>query len=463
MTTVAEQTPTLLPAQPRPQTPKALIAVLVVVVLIATAVLGYGATQLRAAVARERSSLRNARAVEAAAERTLRGVHTQTDSANDIRKTTEANDQLRIAERDAAQTALVKIEQSIALINIDLANTKAAQNQVALYSAPRDACVQGVRTATTALRHGNSTTVVTALKAADAACSAALAAVTGARYPYDFPDPSVIEVGSRYYAYSTNSGVGNIQVLVSTDLERWTIVGDALAGLPTWAAPGATWAPAVFARGTTFVAYYTTREIATGRQCISVAVANAPVGPFVDHSTAPFVCDTGGSIDPSPFVDEAGVPWLHWKSEAIPAAPTILWARRLRDDGLAFVGAPAMLLSPGQHWEHGVVEGPSMVRINGHDYLFYSGGFWTTAGYAQGVASCDGPAGPCRRILTGPVLASAGRVAGPGGGGAFTTANGDVWLAFHAFTEPNVGYPNSRTLHLATVRVVSGIPVVTQQ
>jgi hypothetical protein len=87
----------------------------------------------------------------------------------------------------------------------------------------------------------------------------------------------------------------------------------------------------------------------------------------------------------------------------------------------------------------------------------------TTAGYAEGVASCDGPAGPCHRVLPDPVLASAGRLAGPGGGAAFTTPTGDVWLAFHAFTQPDIGYPNSRTLHLASVRLVDGIPVVTPQ
>lgn len=467
MTVLAERAYALLPERPRPRTPRSLIAALVVVVLVTAGILGHEAARLRSAVARERSSLRTARSVEAAAQRTLRGVNDETDAADATRDATEGSDRLRLAERNAAQATLVKIEQSIAQINLDLANTRAAQNRVAQYSAPRDACVRGVRAATTALQGGDAAAAIAALKFADAACSAALAAVTGARFPYDFPDPSVIEVDSRFYAYSTNSGAGNIQVLVSDNLVRWNIVGDALAGLPAWASPGATWAPAVLARRAGavvyYVAYYTTRELASGRQCISVAIATAPIGPFVDFSTAPLVCQAGGSIDPSPFVDEEGVPWLHWKSESTASDPPTLWAQRLSDNGLTFIGVAAPMLVPGQQWERGVVEGPSMVRIKGHDYLFYSGGFWTTAGYAEGVASCDGPAGPCRRILSRPVLESAGPVAGPGGGGAFTTTNGDVGLAFHAFTQPDVGYPNSRTLHFATVRIVNGVPVVTPQ
>jgi hypothetical protein len=58
------------------------------------------------------------------------------------------------------------------------------------------------------------------------------------------------------------------------------------------------------------------------------------------------------------------------------------------------------------------------------------------------------------------VLASQNRLAGPGGGTAFTTTNGKVQLAFAAFTQPDVGYPNSRTLHFASVQLVAGVPVV---
>ena len=464
MTAVAERMQVLMPPRPpRRRRFQPVIAGLVVVLLAAAGLLGNQAVRMRAAVDRERESLRNARAVEAAAASALRGVRGATKAADELRAATMASDKQRNVERVQAHAALVRIQQGLGLTKQDLAKAKAAQNQVAQYSAPRDACVRGVRNATTALQRGDSAAAIAALADADAACATALAAVTGARYPYDFPDPSVIEFGGRYYAYSTNSGVGNVQVLVSSDLEKWSIVGDALAALPAWAAPGATWAPAVMVRGPLVLAYYTTRDRVSGLQCISVAAATSPTGPFIDGSAAPLVCQAGGSIDPSPFVDENGAAWLHWKSEAIPAAPTMIWSQPLRDDGLKLAGLPAPLLSPGQSWERGVIEGPSMVRIEGRDYLFYSGGFWTSAGYGQGVAICDSAAGPCRRILSGPVLASAGRVAGPGGGAAFTTPAGDTWLAFHAFTEPNVGYPNSRTLHLASVRIVDGVILVTPQ
>ena len=324
-------------------------------------------------------------------------------------------------------------------------------------------CIRGLHRATTALQAGNPERRDRGLASRRSALRRGARGGDRRALSLRLPRSVGADRGLALYAYSTNSGTGNIQVLVSRDLVQWSIVGDGLAGLPAWAAPGATWAPAVFARGAGFVAYYTAREIASGRQCISVAVSASPAGPFVDSSTAPLVCQAGGSIDPSPFVDESGTAWLLWKSEATITEPPTIWSQPLSTDGLTLAGMPTPMLTPGQKWEGGVVEAPSMIRIAGRDYLFYSGNRWTTAAYAEGAVVCDGPAGPCRRIESGPVLTSEGRLAGPGGGGVLVTPTGEVWLAFHAFTEPDVGYPNSRTLHFATVHIVGGIPIVSPQ
>ena len=439
------------------------IVALVVVIVAFAAVIGTQAVSMRESVARERVALAHSRYVEQTVRRTIDDVRGATASANTTSRATDTLEHTRERERAQAHAALLAIERGLASTSQSLVSTKFAQVQIAQYAAQRDACIAGVRSATSALQRNDPGGAVVALRAAASPCAAALAAATGARFPYDFPDPSVLSVGSGFYAYSTNSGAGNIQVLFSRDLLHWSIVGDGLAALPAWAGRGATWAPAVVALGTRFVAYYTVREIASGRQCISAAVATSPRGPFVDASKAPFVCQPGGSIDPSPFVDAGGTPWLLWKSEIDQSAPTMIWSQPLSADGTKLVGAPNAILSPGQSWERGVVEGPSMITVAGHDFLFYSGGYWTTAGYAEGVVACDGPAGPCRHILPGPALVSQGRLAGPGGGAAFTTPSGAVWLAFHAFTQPNLGYPNSRTLHFATVKVVDGIPLVTPQ
>ena len=62
--------------------------------------------------------------------------------------------------------------------------------------------------------------------------------------------------------------------------------------------------------------YYTAQLVNGGPQCISAAVASQPQGPFIDTSAGPFACQPtlGGSIDPSPFVNADGTPYLVWKS-----------------------------------------------------------------------------------------------------------------------------------------------------
>jgi len=58
------------------------------------------------------------------------------------------------------------------------------------------------------------------------------------------------------------------------------------------------------------------------------------------------------------------------------------------------------------------------------------------------------------------VLRSGDQLAGPGGAEVFRDARGAPWVAFHAYSEPNVGYPSSRYVHVARLRVVGDRLVV---
>ena len=71
---------------------------------------------------------------------------------------------------------------------------------------------------------------------------------------------------------------------------------------------------------------------------MTVATASSPTGPFVDSSSGPIICqlDIGGSIDPQPFVDADGKPWLHWKNnDGSTADVSKVWAAPLSTDGTA--------------------------------------------------------------------------------------------------------------------------------
>jgi beta-xylosidase len=271
-------------------------------------------------------------------------------------------------------------------------------------------------------------------------------------YGGDFPDPFVLVAGGRYYAYSTQVGSPghwtNVPVMSSTDLTTWTTITDALPNLPGWATPGNTWAPGVLLRGRTYVMYYTTTQSASGRQCVSTATASTPAGPFKDSSAGPLVCQLslGGSIDPYPFVDDNGTPYLLWKSDnnAIGQA-TVLWSRQLSSNGLGFrfFSRPAQLLSEQPAtWQAPAIEGPAMVRSAGTYYLFYGAGPWSSSGSGIGYAVCSSPIGPCvDRSTSAPWLSSSPALAavGPQGPTVFTDLTGGLRLGFAGWSG-GVGY-----------------------
>ena len=312
-------------------------------------------------------------------------------------------------------------------------------------------CLGGVKSAFAQIAALNNAQAAKDITAVSGACTQlAGGADTGLVYPFDFPDPAVIDVGQTAYAYATNSVAGNIQIIASSDLTHWTAVGNALPNLPTWATPNYTWAPSVAMIGGAFVLYYAVDVAGTGKECISVATASRPQGPFTDRSTAPLECQKslGGSIDPASFIDTNGTPYLLWKSGG-PGSSEI-WSQQLTPSGTSFVAGtnPTSLLVPDQSWQGATVEAPDMVTTGGHDYLFFSGNDWDSANYAVGVAICTGPLGPCSDANPSPILSSGPGVAGPGGESVFADSSGNFWIAFHAWVPGAVGFPNSRDLYL---------------
>src|SRR3954449_8748269 len=107
-------------------------------------------------------------------------------------------------------------------------------------------------------------------------------------FKQNFPDPFVLLHGSEFIAYSTNDGP-NVPMATSTDLVNWRFVTDpsgrkrdAMPRLGSWAKAGFTWAPEVLQLGSRYLLYYTASDTKRNSQCIGVAEAADPMGPFVD-------------------------------------------------------------------------------------------------------------------------------------------------------------------------------------
>ena len=286
-------------------------------------------------------------------------------------------------------------------------------------------------------------------------------------YKYDFPDPHIIRVDDTYYAYATTNGSSvNIRVMSSPDLVNWEELGDSLPALPKWSVPNAgyTWAPGVIQLEDQFVMYYVAREKEIDRQCIGVAVSEDPAGPFTDSNDEAFICqgELGGSIDAYPFRDDDGKLYLFWKNDGNCCGLEVaLWGQELGTDGLTLVGEPVTLIVRNQPWERPLIENPAMVKHNGRYYLFYSGNWWESHQYAVGYAVCETVMGPCEKPLNEPWFEYEAPVMGPGGESFFTDKEGNLWMAYHAWTGANVGYSGGgqRSLHIDLVTFEGDKPV----
>lgn len=266
--------------------------------------------------------------------------------------------------------------------------------------------------------------------------------VTGPVIPADAPDPSILVVGHTYYAFTTNSGGNNLPVYESTDLVNWQLVGDAMPVLPAWAEVGLSWSPSVtVAPGGGYQLFYDAYDEGDGTECIGRATSSSPLGPYVDSSSTPFLCQQtlGGSIDASVF-QRSGRDVLVWKSDRIDG----IWAQSLGSDDTKVIGVRHLLLTPTASWEGGVVEGPAMLQSGSTTTLWFSAGAWAGGSYSIGRVVCDSPLGPCDASSATQELKTGGMLRGPGGP-SFFESNGSSEMAFSAWVE------DGRAMYLASV------------
>lgn len=365
--------------------------------------------------------------------------------------------------RDELTLSMAMTLEQLAGTNAELSTSKQNAYLQGVSISTLQTCFGGIHNALTAIKSGDNTAAARDVDAVSGPCTQLAGGTsTGLVYPFDFPDPDVILSGTTYYAYATNSVAGNIQIIESTDLAHWTALGNALPKLPSWASADFTWAPSVALIGGTYHLYYAVDPTGSTDECISVATAGQPQGPFSDTSSAPLECQNalGGSIDPSVFVAADGTPYLQWKSGG--PGSSMIWSQQLAPSGTAFAPAssPTVLLTPDQPWEAGTVEAPDLVEAGGHYDLFFSGNDWNSADYAVGVATCSGPLGPCADASPTPILAAGNGVSGPGGESVFADTSGSFWIAFDAWVPGAVGSPNSRGLYLRRIDLSRSVPAV---
>jgi beta-xylosidase len=278
----------------------------------------------------------------------------------------------------------------------------------------------------------------------------------------NFPDPDVLEVKGTYYAYATqpNDNSANISMATSKDLRTWEVATtDPLPQLGAWATNKRTWAPEVTAAGNGFVMYYTARSVEPDLQCIGVARATKPDGPFTPVGSKPIICpaDQGGAIDAASFVDTDGSRYLLWKNDGNCCdKDTWLYLQTVSDDGLKLTGKPRRLVKQDQPWEGNLVEAPTLVKRGKTYVLLYSANDYAGEKYTTGYATSAKIDGPYIKGEQPLMQTDKIGVTGPGGQDVVVDAKGTTNILFHGW-DGSVTY---RGMYLAPLTWKGDVPVV---
>ncbi|WP_331533013.1 glycoside hydrolase family 43 protein [Pseudonocardia sp.] len=264
---------------------------------------------------------------------------------------------------------------------------------------------------------------------------------------HDFPDPTLLVVGSTYYAYSTMSTyqgkTWHVPVARATSLTgTWTEITDAMPTLPPWVAKdpsgnGNVWAPEVAARSDgSYILYFTAHSGAKNVQCIGVALAHSPKGPFTSAATQPLVCrpEDVDSIDPKAFTDTDGKQYLLYTSGRGHAT---IWLQQVSTDGITPIGQRRALVQSDRADEANIVEAPTLVHHDDEYVLFYSGNTYNSGKYFVNYATASSLAATFVKH-PGQFLNKAtlgGKFNNPGGQDVVPGRSHD-YLVFHAYTTP---------------------------
>jgi hypothetical protein len=284
-----------------------------------------------------------------------------------------------------------------------------------------------------------------------------------------FADPAVIEAAGTYFAYGTNNADATMPVATApTPTGPWrTSPGDGLARLPGWASEGRTWAPEVVppqGASRSYLLYFSARRRGGDEQCIGVATAASPAGPFVPREDGPLVCplDLGGAIDAASYIETDGTRYLLYKSDGRRTAA--IYLVRLSPDGLRPAGAPKRIMGRGPD-EPVLVEAPDLVRRGGKYVLLYSAGWYFESTYQTRYAVASSIEGPYEKA--GPLQSTGlygGAVEGPGSADVLSSRTGD-YLVFHGILDHHGGSRVTRGMYVARLGwdgarpVVRGVPV----
>jgi len=244
----------------------------------------------------------------------------------------------------------------------------------------------------------------------------------------DYSDPDVCRAGDDFYMTSSSFACfPGLQILHSTDLVNWEIIGTALTDYPgeEWREDAlwrrvpqhgnGVWAPAIRYHDGEFYIYCGDPD-----RGIFMVKTSDPRGKWSDPV---WVVKAKGFIDPCPLWDEDGKAYLsHGCAGSRAGIKSVLFVAPMSPDGTRLL-APSRIVYDG-HETQPTIEGTKFYKRDGYYYIFSPAGGVPT-GWQVALRS-KSPWGPYEEKVV--MAEGSSGVNGPHQGAWIETASGEHWF-----------------------------------
>lgn len=266
-------------------------------------------------------------------------------------------------------------------------------------------------------------------------------------------DPTIVYSGGDYYLTGTDDtgAVQGFSLYKSKDLRSWTNVGPILtAGHQCWGTKGF-WAPQLVSHDGQWLLLYTANEQ------VAMAKARDIIGPFVQDNVRP-IDASEKNIDPFLFIDDDSKAYLY---HVRFNHGNYIWCGEFdMAKGELVTGTLRRCFAATQDWERTndypsdpILEGPTVVKLHGKYYLFYSANHFMSKDYAVGYAVADSPLGPWVKYPGNPILhRSILGETGDGHGDIFKDKRGHLFYVYHVHYSDSKATPRRTRIVALTAK-----------
>lgn len=277
-----------------------------------------------------------------------------------------------------------------------------------------------------------------------------------------YADPTIVLDNGKYYMTGTGSQTPpGFTVLVSDDLQKWTTgTSDYYRFiLHKGESYGETgfWAPQWLKEGDTYYFAYTANEQT------ALARGTSITGPFMQNELEP-IDGSEKNIDPFLFKDDDGKYYLYHvrfnQGNYIWVAEFDMQTGAIKRETLK------QCLDCTEAWERTdnyasdpIMEGPTVIKLDGKYYLFYSANHYMNIDYAVGYATADSPFGPWKKYEGNPIIhRSIVGENGSGHGDVFLGKDGGYYYVYHVHkSETKVSPRSTRIIPLHLTKSNDGL------